>query len=122
MEGVPTSIIAEHNEDLLKKNSESEVKHALFQMHPGKSPGSNGMTPAFFQKQWHIVGKDIIVLVREFAQTGIMRNGLNETNVVLFLKKKHPTIISELRSISLCNVLAKIITKVLVNHMKDLLE
>ena len=29
-------------------------------MHPDKSPGPNGMNPAFYQKIWSIVCKDIV--------------------------------------------------------------
>lgn len=42
---------------------------------------------------------------------------MNETNVVLILKKKNPTLIGDLRPISLCNFLDKIITKVVANRM-----
>ena len=38
------------NATLLQRYTLEEVKTALFQMHPSKSPGPNGMTPFFFQK------------------------------------------------------------------------
>lgn len=47
---------------------------------------------------------------------------LNNTNVVLIPKKKSPVEITNLRPISLCNVLVKIITKVMANRMKDYLK
>lgn len=49
-------------------------------------------------------------------------DGLNETNIVLIPKTKHPTIMGDLRPISLCNLLSKVITKVLANRMKNLLD
>ncbi|XP_060968349.1 uncharacterized protein LOC133035923 [Cannabis sativa] len=48
--------------------------------------------------------------------------GMNNTNNVLIPKKKNPEQMSELRPISLCNVIAKVITKVLANRMKGLLS
>ena len=36
-----------------------EVRFALFQMHPLKTLGPDGMTAFFFQKFWHIVGADV---------------------------------------------------------------
>ncbi|XP_074374872.1 uncharacterized protein LOC141716338 [Apium graveolens] len=36
------------NMDLMKEISDVEVKSAIFQMHPDKAPGPDGMTPAFF--------------------------------------------------------------------------
>lgn len=91
-------------------------------MHPDKAPGPDGLTPAFFQKHWSIVGKDIIKLMRDFFETGEIIKGLNETNIVLIPKKKNPVSVTELRPIALCNVLMKVITKVLANRLKEVLH
>ncbi|KAL8146376.1 hypothetical protein AgCh_004207 [Apium graveolens] len=57
-----------------------------------------------------------------FFCSGEILQGLNETNIILIPKKKNPTKVSDLRPIVLCNVLMKVITKVLANRMKDMLE
>lgn len=102
----------------MKEITEKEVKAAVFHMHPDKAPGPDGMTPVFFQKHWKIVGDDVIKMTRDFFRTGIMLGGLNETNLVLLPKKKNPTMVGDLRSIALCNVLIKIIMKVLPNRIE----
>ena len=38
------------NNTLLQPYTPDEVKQALFQMHPSKSPGPDGMSPFFFSK------------------------------------------------------------------------
>ncbi|KAL8115300.1 hypothetical protein AgCh_021954 [Apium graveolens] len=119
---VPTTISAVQNEQLLSPISDEEVKTALFQMNPDKSPGPDGMTLGFYQKQWRIVGPDVIKMVIGFFEEGIIPDGLNETLIVLIPKKKNPSKMTELRPISLCNVLMKIITKVIVNRMKGMLD
>ena len=44
--------------------------------------------------------------------------GSNNTNIVLIPKKKQPEFVSDLRPISLCNVVDRITCKVLANRMK----
>lgn len=98
-----------------------EVRAALFHMHPEKSPGPDGMTPSFFQQHWDIVGDDVVKLTQEFFRTCKIMQGLNDMNIVLIPKKKNPTVLEELRPIALCNVLMKVIIKVLANRMKELM-
>lgn len=68
------------------------------------------------------MGKNIVDLLRHFFETGTIMEGLNETNIVLIPKKKNPSTITELLPIALCNVLMKIITQVLANRFKELLD
>lgn len=98
------------------------MKRVLFKMHLDKALGPDGMTPAFFQKHWSVIGADIVNLVSNFFKDGTISQGLNDTNVVLITKKKSPIKIKELRPISLCNVLVKVITKVAANRLKEVLE
>lgn len=56
------------NLQLLREQTEEEVKIALIQMNRDKAPGPDGMTLAFFQKHWEIVGGDIIRLTKHFFQ------------------------------------------------------
>lgn len=49
-------------DDICKKLEEpftaDEIKRAVFQMHPTKSPGPDGFSPVFFQKFWPMIGGD----------------------------------------------------------------
>lgn len=47
------------NATLLIPFSVGEVKKALFDMHPSKSPGPDGFTALFFQKAWSWIVEDI---------------------------------------------------------------
>lgn len=51
----------QQNYELLSPISENEVKEAVFAMHPDKSPGPDGLNPAFFQTYWSIVGHGVVV-------------------------------------------------------------
>ncbi|XP_074378563.1 uncharacterized protein LOC141720107 [Apium graveolens] len=115
-------ISASQNEELLRPVDDKEVKAALYNMHPDKSPGPDGMSPAFYQKFWCIVGKDVVQLVKDFFNTCRLPDKLADTNIVLVPKKKNLMAMQDLRPISLCNVVYKICSKVLANIMKGVID
>ena len=98
-----------------------KVKVALFQMGHTKAPRPDGMNPLFYQKFWHIMGDDVVFVVLDFLNNGNMLPEINHTNIVLIPKLKDPEKMSDFRPISLCNVIYKIISKVLANKLKQVL-
>uniref|UniRef100_A0A803Q7A9 Reverse transcriptase n=1 Tax=Cannabis sativa TaxID=3483 RepID=A0A803Q7A9_CANSA len=106
------------NMELCQPIGEEDVKKALFQMNPDKSLGPDGMTPAFYQRCWSIVRHDVVKCVRYFFDQCTLEDGNSEANVVLIPKKKNPELMSDPPPIALCNVMYKIITKVMFNRMK----
>lgn len=120
---IAPSVTGEMNACLLGLVTGDEVRRALFQMHPPKSPGPNGMSPLFYQKFWRIVGSDVVGVVHEsFFESGRVLKKLCYTHVVLIPKIEEPQNKSQLSLISLCNFLYKICAKVLTNHLKPLLS
>ena len=106
---------------LTQPYSEEEVRVALFSMHPSKAPGSDSMSPFFFQKYWHIVGPDVTLAVLSVLHSGKSLKKMNFTHIVLVPKKNDPQFITEFRPISLSNVVSRIISKVLANRIKSIL-
>ena len=98
-----------------------EIKAALFQIGPTKTLGPNGMNVLFYQNFWHIVGVDVIVVVLDILNFGTMLPKINYTHIVRIPKIKSPKRISDYRSINLCNVIYKIIYKLLGNRLKLIL-
>jgi hypothetical protein len=109
------------NEELLKPFTKEEIFYALKQMGPLKAPGPDGFLAMFFQKNWGLLGDDICRAVLNTLNSGIMPVDLNITNITLIPKVNCPTCVTEYRPISLCNVLYKLISKVLANWLKRIL-
>ena len=70
---------------------------------------------------WHIVSDNVVSVVLEFLNTSYLLPDLNHTYIVLIPKIKNPVKVSDYRPISLCNVIYKIIAKVLANRLKQVL-
>ena len=100
--------------------SADEIKVALFQMGPTKAPEPDGMNPPFYQKFWHVVGDNVVTAVLDFLNSSCMTPGINHTNIVLIPKVKNSIKMSNFRPISLCNVIYKLISKVLANRWNGL--
>ncbi|XP_058732849.1 uncharacterized protein LOC131604425 [Vicia villosa] len=101
--------------------TEEEVKTALFQMNPLKAPGPDGLPALFFQKYWHIVGHEVCKLVLDILNNQKHPGIINNTHIVLIPKCKNPVKPQDFRPISLCNVVMKLVTKVIANGLKEIL-
>ena len=89
-------------QSLTRPYTEEEVKTALFQMHPSKSPGHDGMSPFLFQKFWLIVGHDVTTVVLSILHSSRYLRKMNYTNIILISppppKKKRPRIYHRISS------------------------
>ncbi|KAL0366793.1 UNVERIFIED_CONTAM: hypothetical protein Sradi_3569400 [Sesamum radiatum] len=66
LEGMTAKVSTEMNEVVSQPFSAEEVKHAIFQMYPYKSPGPDGLSPVFYHKYWHIVRPEVTSFVLDF--------------------------------------------------------
>ncbi|KAH1032563.1 hypothetical protein J1N35_044737 [Gossypium stocksii] len=110
------------NNELLKPFTKDEVWDAVKSRAPLKAPGVDGFPALFFQCFWHIIGDDISHYVLEVLNGRIEMGNINKTHVVLIPKVDKPKKLSQFRPISLCNVLYKIIAKILVACMSPILD
>lgn len=109
------------NERLIAPYYGEEVWHALQCIGDLKAPGPNGIPAIFYKKFWHLIGDHIKKEVLVVLNSGEMPNGWNDTIVVLIPKVKEPEWLKDLRPISLCTVLYKLISKVITNRLKQVL-
>jgi hypothetical protein len=107
------------NEVLAREFTREEIKEALDGIGDLKAPGADGMLAVFYRHFWEMVVVDEVLNV---LQGGNIPEGWNETIVVLIPKVQTPESMKDLRPISLCNVVYKLISKVLANRLKCILD
>lgn len=110
---------SDQEQDLLVSEvSDAEVKKLIFSMPANKAPGPNGYTAEFFREAWDVVGKELTLAVQSFFKFGFLPKGLNATILALIPKKTDAREMKDYRPISCCNVLYKVISKILANRLK----
>ena len=118
---VPVKVSSNMNNQMLADIKASEVKDALFQMFPTKAPGPDGYPAHFFQRHWDLCGEEVTSVVLRVLSGEDDPVRINNTFIVLIPKVNRPEELGQFRPISLCNVIYKIVSKVLANRLKMLL-
>ena len=73
----------------------------------------------FFQNFWHIVGQDVTNAVLDCLHFGKMLRSINFTHIVLIPKMTSPYCMTQFHPINLCNMVYRIVSKVLANRFKN---
>jgi hypothetical protein len=71
-----------------------------------------------FKKCWHVLGEILTKEVLDAIDNKVIPEGWNDTIIVLIPKIDDPILISQYRPISLCNVIYKVISKMIAFHFK----
>lgn len=114
-------VTEEMNHNLLKPFTKAEVQNAVFHLSSYKAPGPNGYWTCFYQDYWHVVGDEVCEVVLSFLNSNDSIENINFTFLVMIPKINNPVKIIDYRPINLCNVIYKIITKMLANRLKLIL-
>lgn len=114
-------VSAHDNESLLATFTIEEFQTILFQMNSNKSPDSDDLNPTFFKNVWHLYGLEIFHYGTTWLEIGHFPPQVNNITIVLIPKNNNPANMLGFQPIFLCNVLYKIISKVLANRLKPIL-
>ncbi|KAL0455558.1 UNVERIFIED_CONTAM: hypothetical protein Slati_0895000 [Sesamum latifolium] len=116
------SSFEEDSAALIKPVTAAEVKMAFFDVEEDKSPGPDGYSSGFFKAAWPIIGEEVTQAILEFFLNGKLLKQVNATLLVLIPKVQAPSRVSDFRPISCCNVLYKVITKIIVQRLRPVLD
>ena len=102
--------------------SEEEIWAAISGLNSDKAPGPDGFPLAFWSFSWDFVKDEVLGFFKEFHEHGRFVRQLNATFLVLIPKKQTVEDFKDLRPISLVSGLYKILTKVLANRIKKVMD
>lgn len=121
VEHILNCVSATDNDLLTMPYTSDEISEAIFSMHPEKALGMDGFNPSFYQNHWDIVGSSISAACVYYLNQGSFPTEFNKTLLVLITKKNTPESMSDLRLITLCNVIYKITSKAIAIRLKKVL-
>ncbi|XP_042958229.1 uncharacterized protein LOC122293848 [Carya illinoinensis] len=119
---VDEKVSEDDNEMLCAEPTEMEVKQAIFFIPKNSSPGPDGFGFEFYMVCWDIVKEDVIVAARDFFRGTPLPRFYSSSFIVLIPKVPEPTSFDKFRPISLCSVVYKIFSKIIVNRLTGIID
>ena len=116
-------MINEEMNNILKEEvTKEELEKVVYSCQKWKLPGPDGLTIEFFQGFYDLVKEDLLKAVKESQRTGKVLGALDSTFLALIPKKHNPCTFEEFRTISCCNVVYKLIAKIIAQRLKPILS
>ncbi|XP_040994368.1 uncharacterized protein LOC121240914 [Juglans microcarpa x Juglans regia] len=99
---------------LYELSSIQDIKETMFSIPIDSSPGSDGFTSGFYKSCWGIVEKDVVETVWDFFRGCELPRFYSSSYVVLIPKVPNPTSFEKFKPISLCSMVYKVCSKLMV--------
>ncbi|KAL2225212.1 UNVERIFIED_CONTAM: hypothetical protein Sindi_3023300 [Sesamum indicum] len=115
-------VTTEEAGQLLEPFSEEDIKKAIFDIGKDRAPGPDGYSSGFYKNAGPVVGQEVTKAVQEFSSTGKLLKQINSTILTIIPKVHSPTSVADFCPISCCNVLYKIIVKLIVQRLSVVLD
>jgi len=119
---VDRKLTVEDNDSLTAPFTIDEFKEATFSMQADKCPRPDGFNPNFYRSFWDMCGTEVFEAGCSWLAEGVFPPNLNSTNIALIPKGNNQESMKDWRPIALCNVLYKVVAKVLANRLKLVLD
>lgn len=120
-DNIPKLITEENNQLLLRPVDLQEVENAIHQLKEGKAPGPDRFTSNVFHSFWELIKLEVWQIVEESRTMRWMLLAMNATFIALIPKEAYSNTPDKFRPIALCNVIYKIVSKIVASRLKSLL-
>jgi len=110
----------EDNLNLNRPVTKEEISEVLKEMWNGKAPSLDGFNVDFFKACWNIVKQDILNVVEDSMRNRTILKALKTSFISLIPKQDNALTPDKFQPIAFCNVVYKIISKVVANRLKPL--
>ncbi|KAJ0805636.1 putative RNA-directed DNA polymerase [Helianthus annuus] len=107
---------------LIEPFLEQEIKEAVFECGDEKAPGPDGMNFRFIKHFWSLFKDDFRRIFDWFYNSGEINLGSGASFIALVPKVKDPVSLANYRPINLVGVISKVISKVLANRLRRVLD
>ncbi|XP_028067839.1 uncharacterized protein LOC114270505 [Camellia sinensis] len=112
----------DENKLLLRNITKEEIWEAVKNINSFKAPGRDGFQAIFYQKFWDVISTNVCGFIKNCFQEKHIPPVVNQTLIALIPKTNIPENITQFHPISMCNVSYKILSKLLVNRIRPLLN
>ncbi|CAI5969710.1 unnamed protein product [Closterium sp. NIES-65] len=102
--------------------AEEEVRKAVRELAPGKSPGADGLPKELFDHNWDLLGPILMDLVGRFTRGEDLPQNITTAVTILLHKKGDKGDLGNYRPITLLSTVYKILAKVMASRLKTVLH
>ena len=106
----------------MKEVTNQELLATLHSFQKDKSSSPDGWAIEFYLDFYDLIGKDLLMVVEESRRECFIHAPLNSTFIALTPKKENQGKFEDFTTISLCNCLYKIISKIITKRLKGVLS
>ena len=117
--GIPTLTKDAENIELSKPIMEFEIKTAIWSVREDKALGPDGFSIKFYRIAWEIIKEDLKRMLNWTRKKYKIGKAKSSSFLSLIPKENNPLSLDRFRPISLCKTPYKILSKILVNRMKN---
>lgn len=101
--------------------AEEEIRLAVFDLGPDKSPGPYGVPLRFYHCFWSMLRSDIMQIFDSLYKGTLQLHKINNAFITFIPKKDGASTVEDYRPISLLNEIYKIVTKVIASHLNSVI-